>query len=53
MAHVVADTNLSAAVDATEELEANAKLFLLIFQDKFQTVTPENIAGIRRLYLLK
>jgi len=50
---VVAGTSLSAAVDATEELEATAKLFLLIFQHKFRTLTPENIAEIRRLHPLK
>lgn len=50
---VVAGSSLSAAVDATEELEATAKLFLLIFQHKFRTLTPENIAEIRRLYPLK
>lgn len=50
---VVAGSSLSAAVDATEELEETAKLFLLIFQHKFRTLTPENIAEIRRLYPLK
>lgn len=50
---VVAGSDLNAAVDATEELEATAQLFLLIFQHKFRTLTPEQIAELRRLYPLK
>lgn len=50
---VVAGSDLHAAVDATEELEATAQLFLLIFQHKFRTLTPEQIASLRQKYPLK
>ncbi|MEB2870136.1 3-oxo-tetronate 4-phosphate decarboxylase [Pseudomonas rhizosphaerae] len=45
---VVAGSDLSAAVDATEELEATAQLFLLIFQHKFKTLTPQQIEDLQR-----
>ncbi|MDO7911204.1 aldolase [Pseudomonas sp. 22-AL-CL-001] len=47
---VVAGSDLHAAVDATEELEATAQLFLLIFQHKFRTLTHEQVADLRRQY---
>ena len=50
---VVAGSDLHAAVDATEELEATAQLFLLIFQHKFRTLTPEQVADLRRQYPIK
>lgn len=50
---VVAGSDLHAAVDATEELEATAQLFLLIFQHKFRTLTPEQVAELRRQYPIK
>ncbi|MNM79891.1 putative aldolase [compost metagenome] len=50
---VVAGSDLNAAVDAAEELEATAQLFLLIFQHKFRTLTPEQVAELRRQYSAK
>lgn len=47
---VVAGSDLYAAVDATEELEATAQLFLLLFQHKFKTLTPEQVADLQRRF---
>jgi len=47
---VCAGADLHAAVDITEELEATAQLFLLIFQHKFRTLTPEQIADLQRRF---
>lgn len=47
---VVAGSDLHAAVDATEELEATAQLFLLLFQHKFKTLTPEQVADLQRRF---
>jgi len=47
---VVAGTSLDAAVNAIEELEETAKLFLLLRQEKTRWLTPEQVAEIRRRY---
>ncbi len=47
---VVAGSDLHAAVDATEELEATAQLFLLLFQHKFRTLKPEQVADLQRRF---
>jgi ribulose-5-phosphate 4-epimerase/fuculose-1-phosphate aldolase len=44
---VVAGSSLSAAADAVEELEATAKLFLLLRQEKIRTLTPAQVAELR------
>ena len=45
---VVAGSSLSAAADAVEELEATAKLFLLLRQEKVRCLTPDQVADLRR-----
>lgn len=45
---VVAGSSLSAAADAVEELEATARLFLLLRQEKVRCLTPEQVADLRR-----
>ena len=45
---VVAGSSLSAAADAIEELEATAKLFLLLRQEKVRCLTPEQVADLRK-----
>jgi len=45
---VVAGSSLSAAADAVEELEATAKLFLLLRQEKVRCLTPEQVADLRK-----
>jgi len=47
---VVAGTSLSAAADAVEELEATAKLFLLLRGEKVRCLTPEQVAELRRKF---
>ncbi len=47
---VVAGSSLSAAADAVEELEATAKLFLLLRHEKLRCLTPEQVADLRRKY---
>ena len=44
---VVAGTSLSAAADAIEELEATAKLYLLLQGLRVRTLTPEAVAVLR------
>jgi len=44
---VVAGTDLAAASDAVEELEATAKLFLLLQGSRIRTLTPEQCAELR------
>jgi ribulose-5-phosphate 4-epimerase/fuculose-1-phosphate aldolase len=44
---VVAAATLGAAVDAIEELEATAKLFLLLRQEKVRCLTPAQVAELR------
>jgi ribulose-5-phosphate 4-epimerase/fuculose-1-phosphate aldolase len=45
---VVAGSSLSAAADAIEELEATAKLFLLLRNEKVRCLTPEQVADLRK-----
>jgi ribulose-5-phosphate 4-epimerase/fuculose-1-phosphate aldolase len=47
---VVAGTSLAAAADAVEELEATAKLYLLLQGRQLRTLTREQIADIRQRY---
>ena len=47
---VVAGTSLAAAADAVEELEATARLYLLLQGRQLRTLTPEQVADIRRRY---
>jgi ribulose-5-phosphate 4-epimerase/fuculose-1-phosphate aldolase len=44
---VVAGSSLSAADDAVEELEATAKLFLLLRKEKVRCLTPAQVAELR------
>jgi ribulose-5-phosphate 4-epimerase/fuculose-1-phosphate aldolase len=44
---VVAGSTLAAAADAVEELEATAKLFLLVRGEKVRPLTPEQVAELR------
>ena len=50
---VVAGDSLEAAVNAIEELEETAKLFLLLRQEKTRFLTPEQVAEVRRRFPLK
>ena len=45
---VVAGTSLAAAADAVEELEATARLYLLLQGRRVRALTPEQVADIRR-----
>ena len=45
---VVAGTSLSAAMDAVEELEETAKLFLMLHGRPLRLLTPEQVAELRR-----
>ena len=47
---VVAGSSLSAAADATEELEETAKLFLLLHGRDLRPLTPDQVAEIRAAY---
>ena len=47
---VVAGTSLSAAVDAAEELEETAKMFLNLRHDKLRTLTTEQVTELRRTF---
>jgi 3-dehydro-4-phosphotetronate decarboxylase len=47
---VVAGSSLDAAVQAIEELEETAKLFLLLRQEKTRWLTPEQVAEVRRRF---
>jgi len=44
---VVAGATLAAAADAVEELEATAKLFLLLRGEKVRLLTPEQVTALR------
>ncbi len=50
---VVAGDSLEAAVNAIEELEETAKLFLLLRQEKTRFLTPAQVAEVRRRFPLK
>ncbi len=43
---VVAGSSLAAAADSVEELEATAKLFLLLRSEKVRLLTPEQVAEL-------
>jgi len=45
---VVAGSSLSAAADAVEELEATAKLYLLLRHEKVRCLTEEQVSELRR-----
>jgi 3-dehydro-4-phosphotetronate decarboxylase len=47
---VVAGSSLAAAGDAVEELEATAKLFLLLRGQQVRTLSDEQVAQLRALY---
>ena len=47
---VVGGTSLAAAADAIEELEATAKLYLLLQGRRVRPLTPEQVADIKRRY---
>lgn len=47
---VVAGSSLSAAADAVEELEATAKLFLLLRHEKIRCLNSEQVADLRKKY---
>jgi ribulose-5-phosphate 4-epimerase/fuculose-1-phosphate aldolase len=47
---VVAGTSLAAAADAVEELEATARLHLLLQGRRVRALTPEQAADVRRRY---
>jgi len=50
---VVAGDSLAAAVNAIEELEETAKLFLLLRHEKTRWLTPQQAAEVRRRYPTK
>jgi ribulose-5-phosphate 4-epimerase/fuculose-1-phosphate aldolase len=50
---VVAGDSLETAVNAIEELEETAKLFLLLRHEKTRWLTPEQAAEVRRRYPTK
>jgi ribulose-5-phosphate 4-epimerase/fuculose-1-phosphate aldolase len=45
---VVAGTSLAAAADAVEELEATAKLYLMLQGQRMRPLSPAQVADIRR-----
>ncbi|TSA18435.1 MAG: aldolase [Betaproteobacteria bacterium] len=47
---VVAGSSLAAAADAVEELEATARLYLLLHGQRLRLLTPEQVADIRARY---
>jgi ribulose-5-phosphate 4-epimerase/fuculose-1-phosphate aldolase len=47
---VVAGTSLAAAADAVEELEATAKLYLLLQGQRVHPLTPAQVADVKRRY---
>lgn len=47
---VVAGTDLSAAGDAVEELEATATLFMSLRNERIRTLTPEQVAELERRF---
>ena len=47
---VVAGSSLAVAADAVEELEATAKLFLLLRHEKVRCLTPDQVVDLRKKY---
>ncbi len=50
---VVGGSSLGAAADAVEELEATAKLYLLVRGHKMRLLTEDQVADLRRRYPIK
>jgi ribulose-5-phosphate 4-epimerase/fuculose-1-phosphate aldolase len=50
---VVAGTDLSAALDATEELEETARLFMLLQGHRTRYLTEEQVASLRAAFPIK
>jgi ribulose-5-phosphate 4-epimerase/fuculose-1-phosphate aldolase len=50
---VVAGSSLSAAVDAVEELEETAKLFLMLQGQRTRFLTPAQVAAVREAFPIK
>jgi ribulose-5-phosphate 4-epimerase/fuculose-1-phosphate aldolase len=46
----VAGSSLAAAADAVEELEATAKLYLLLQGQRVRPLTPAEVADVKRRY---
>ncbi|MEO6021947.1 MAG: 3-oxo-tetronate 4-phosphate decarboxylase [Burkholderiales bacterium] len=49
---VVAGTSLNAAVDAVEELEETARIFLQVRGERLRTLTPQQVDELRSAYPL-
>ncbi|TFH28619.1 MAG: aldolase, partial [Myxococcales bacterium] len=47
---VVGGTSLAAAIDATEELEATARLYLMLRGEKVRLLTADEVAELRRKF---
>jgi len=47
---VVGGSSLAAAVEAIEELEATAKLYLLLQGQRVRPLTPAQLADLKRRY---
>lgn len=47
---VVAGTSLAAATDAIEELEETARLFLMLRGERIRTLSPEQVAELRKRF---
>jgi ribulose-5-phosphate 4-epimerase/fuculose-1-phosphate aldolase len=47
---VVAGSSVAAAADAVEELEATAKLYLLLQGQRLRPLTPTQVADVKRRY---
>ena len=47
---IVGGSSLAAAADAVEELEATARLYLLLQDRRVRALTPEQVAEIKRRY---
>jgi len=50
---VVAGSSLAAAVDATEELEETARLFLMLHGRRLRPLTPAQVAEVRAAFPVK
>jgi ribulose-5-phosphate 4-epimerase/fuculose-1-phosphate aldolase len=50
---VVAGSSLEAAVDAVEELEATARLFMLLRHERCRALTPEQVADVTARFPLR
>ncbi len=47
---VVAGTSLASATDAIEELEETARLFLMLRGERIRTLSPEQVAELRKRF---